>query len=97
MTIHVKDNLDAEVGVNWSEVAKRLREVRGTVPQIEFGETLGVAQNVVSRYERGRVRPPVEYLVAVSRKASVTLDWLILGQEPKSRGKREQAQRRQVE
>ena len=55
--------------------------VRGDATQIDFGKSLGVMQNVVSRYERGRVRPPLEYLTAVSRYGKVTLDWLILGEK----------------
>jgi transcriptional regulator with XRE-family HTH domain len=54
----------------------------GEYAQIEFGQALGVGQNIVSRYERGRVRPPLDYLVAVARHAKVTLDWLILGEKP---------------
>jgi len=64
-------------------MAQRLRQVRGAVSQVEFGKALGVPQNVVSRYERGRIRPPLEYLVSVTKHARVTLDWLILGEARK--------------
>ncbi len=71
--------------VNWNEVAGRLREIRGDTAQVEFGRELGIPQNIVSRYERYQVRPPLEYLVIVARYGKVTLDWLILGERPKSR------------
>ncbi len=74
--------------LNWQEIARRLREVRGTATQVDFGKALGVAQNVVSRYERGRVRPPLEYLVAVAKHGKVTLDWLILGGKAPSKPRR---------
>lgn len=67
--------------VNWEDISRRLRGVRGLATQIEFGKALGVGQNIVSRYERGRVKPPLDYLVAVARHAKVTLDWLILGEK----------------
>jgi transcriptional regulator with XRE-family HTH domain len=71
--------------VRWDDVAGRLREVRGRTSQVEFGQALGIPQNVISRYERCEVRPPMEYLVNVARYGKVTLDWLILGERPKSK------------
>ena len=69
--------------VNWDEVAGRLREIRGRTTQVDFGQALGVPQNIVSRYERRQVRPPMEYLVMVAKYGNVSLDWLILGDRPK--------------
>ena len=70
--------------VNWDEVAGRLREIRGRTTQVEFGRALGIPQNIVSRYERNQVRPPLEYLVVAAKHGRVTLDWLILGERSKS-------------
>lgn len=70
--------------VRWEEVAARLREVRGSMSQVAFGRTLRVAQNVVSRYETGLVRAPMEYVVLVAAHGGVTLDWLVLGTRPKT-------------
>jgi transcriptional regulator with XRE-family HTH domain len=75
--------------VNWQDISRRLREVRGSATQVEFGKALGVAQNIVSRYERGRVRPPLDYLVTVARHGKVTLDWLILGEKGSPKPKKE--------
>jgi transcriptional regulator with XRE-family HTH domain len=71
--------------VNWGEIVGRLRQIRGSTSQVEFGKALGVHQNVVSRYERGAFRPPIEYLVLMARRGDVTLDWIILGEQPRNR------------
>jgi transcriptional regulator with XRE-family HTH domain len=75
----------ADLRVSWEGIANRLREIRANTSQVELGRALGVPQNVVSRYERGRVKPPLDYLLAASRYAGVTLDWLITGERPKHR------------
>jgi transcriptional regulator with XRE-family HTH domain len=67
--------------VDWRELVERLRQIRGITSQVELGKALGVPQNVVSRYERGAVRPPIEYLVLMARFGDVTLDWIILGEK----------------
>lgn len=81
MTIHIvsSSRKDRSSEINWTAVGERLRELRGSVTQIEFGKFLGVPQNIVSRYEKARVRIPIEYLVAISKFANVSLDWLLLG------------------
>jgi transcriptional regulator with XRE-family HTH domain len=71
--------------VRWDEVARRLREIRGHTTQVEFGGALGIPQNIVSRYERYQVRPPLEYLVIAAKYGNVSLDWLILGEKRKSK------------
>ncbi len=71
--------------VNWEGLAGRLREIRGRTTQVEFGRALGIPQNIVSRYERYQVRPPLEYLVMAAKHGRVTLDWLILGERPRSK------------
>jgi transcriptional regulator with XRE-family HTH domain len=83
--ISEKTNPNSSSRVSWEGIAYRLKEIRGKTSQVELGGTLGVPQNVVSRYERGRVKPPLDYLLAASRYADVTLDWLITGEKPKHR------------
>ena len=70
-----------DVVVRWDEIARRLRHIRGGMSQIELGKALGVRQNDVSRYETGRVRPPLGYLVMVAQYGKVSLDWLITGKK----------------
>jgi|APPan5920702752_1055751.scaffolds.fasta_scaffold103582_1 transcriptional regulator with XRE-family HTH domain len=83
--ISEKTNRNPSSRVSWEGIAYRLKEIRGKTSQVELGGALGVPQNVVSRYERGRVKPPLDYLLAASRYANVTLDWLITGEKPKHR------------
>jgi transcriptional regulator with XRE-family HTH domain len=72
-----------ETSIDWAAIGVRLREVRGETSQVDFGRLLGVPQNFVSRYEHARARPSVEYLAAVASVRNVSLDWLILGREPR--------------
>jgi hypothetical protein len=69
--------------IDWSAVGRRLTEVRGATTQVEFGSQLGVPQNFVSRYENAKAKPSPKYLAAVAGLTGVTLDWLLLGREPK--------------
>jgi transcriptional regulator with XRE-family HTH domain len=75
---------DEMIEPDWQAVARRLREVRGSLTQIEFGTALGVPQNIVSRYERARVKASLKYLIAVSYHRKVTLDWLLFGKGRKT-------------
>jgi len=38
-----------------------------------------VPQAVISKYERGAIKPPLEFLAGVADLGDVSLDWLILG------------------
>ena len=78
-------NATGDSFVDWSAIAKRLRELRRTMSQVDYGKKVGVPQNVVSRYERARVRPPLDYLAAIAAHGGVTLDWLVEGRKPKKR------------
>jgi DNA-binding XRE family transcriptional regulator len=59
-------------------LADRLREARHMrgLTQIEVGEATGIAQNVVSAYERGARRPELDALTRLADCYGVTLDWL---------------------
>ncbi len=68
--------------LNWNKIASRIKNLRESraLNQTEFGEKLGgIPQAVISKYERGTVKPRLEFLVEVARFGKVTLDWLILG------------------
>jgi hypothetical protein len=70
-------------------IAARLEEVRlaRRIPHVQaFHAALGetgyrISYEAVRTYHAGRV-PPVEYLVAVSRRFAVTVDWLATGVGP---------------
>ena len=45
---------------NGSALARLVRGARGSTSQETFAAQLGVSQESLSRYERGRIRPPAE-------------------------------------
>lgn len=67
---------------DWNKIASRIKDIRESrgLNQTEFGERLGgVPQAVISKYERGTVKPRLEFLAEVAKFGKVSLDWLILG------------------
>ena len=67
---------------DWAKIAVRIREIRekSGLNQTEFGKRLGgLPQTLVSKYERGTIKPPLEYLNGVADLGKVSLDWLIRG------------------
>ncbi len=69
-------NNDAEI--EYTNIGKRLREVRGKLSQTAFGEPVGYKYSYVKDCEHGK-KPSLEYLFKVSNYYSVSLDWLIKG------------------
>ena len=58
-------------------LGKRLRECRGTKPARVIGAALGITQQTLTGYERGRAEPDCAMLVALSKHYGVTTDWLL--------------------
>ncbi len=56
----------------------RLAQVRGQRSQRQFARDLGVFQQNVNRYESGTT-PHADFLIQLSLKENVSLDWLLLG------------------
>ena len=54
---------------------KQLREEMDKT-QKEFSDLINVKQQSLSGYENGKVSPPLEVLVNISEKCSVSMDWL---------------------
>jgi transcriptional regulator with XRE-family HTH domain len=68
--------------VDWKEVGRRLRELRGfDVTQQEFARRIGVSQNHLSIMERGRVEIGAEILMRVSLEFEKSLEWLLTGED----------------
>ena len=59
-------------------LADRLAQVRGERSQRQFARDLGVFQQNVNRYENGTT-PHTDFLIQLSLKENVSLDWLLLG------------------
>jgi len=60
------------------KLPERLAEIRGDRSQRQFARDLGVFQQNVNRYENGTT-PHTDFLITLSTKENVSLDWLLLG------------------
>lgn len=60
------------------KLPERLAEVRGERSQRQFARELGVFQQNVNRYENGTT-PHTDFLITLSTKENISLDWLLLG------------------
>jgi transcriptional regulator with XRE-family HTH domain len=60
------------------KLPERIAEVRGDRSQRQFARDLGVFQQNVNRYENGTT-PHTDFLITLSLKEQVSLDWLLLG------------------
>jgi transcriptional regulator with XRE-family HTH domain len=65
---------------------ERLAKVRGPRSQRQFARDLGVFQQNVNRYESGTT-PHADFLITLSLKENVSLDWLLLGKGRMRRGR----------
>ena len=63
-------------------ISKRLAKVRGDRSQRAFARDLGVFQQNVNRYETGSATPHVAFLIVLSKKEKVSIDWLLTGKGP---------------
>ncbi len=57
---------------------ERLAQIRGDRSQRQFARDLGVFQQNENRYESGTT-PHTDFLITLSLKESVSIDWLLLG------------------
>lgn len=57
----------------------RIKIIRGETSQTQFSSSLGITQTKLSRYERNTTPPEIDFLVRLSRRYAVSLDWLLLG------------------
>lgn len=58
-------------------LGKRLRQCRGTKPAREIAAVLGVAEQTLTSWERGRAEPGCATLVALAKHYGVSVDWLL--------------------
>ncbi len=68
------------------KLPERLAEIRGDRSQRQFARELGVFQQNVNRYENGTT-PHTDFLITLSTKENVSLDWLLLGKGRMRRGR----------
>ncbi|MEZ4330697.1 MAG: helix-turn-helix domain-containing protein [Myxococcota bacterium] len=68
------------------KLPERLAAIRGDRSQRQFARELGVFQQNVNRYENGTT-PHTDFLITLSTKENVSLDWLLLGKGRMRRGR----------
>jgi len=70
--------------LNRHAIAARIKLLRGEVSQRDFGKLLGYRQTIISEIETGRVKPSVEFLLILSEKCNVSVDWILKGDRPQA-------------
>jgi XRE family transcriptional regulator, fatty acid utilization regulator len=79
-------NRKPKVAVDWKAVGRRIRELRGfDTSQAEFADRIGVSQSYLSAVERGKKEVGAEILLQISVEFDTSLEWLLTGNERKSR------------
>ena len=68
------------------KLPERLATIRGDRSQRQFARELGVFQQNVNRYENGTT-PHTDFLITLSTKENISLDWLLLGKGRMRRGR----------
>ncbi|MCP4138492.1 MAG: helix-turn-helix transcriptional regulator [bacterium] len=63
------------------EIGKRLAAIRKDldISQVEMSQESGVSRGYIASVESGRQTPSFDFLVKISGRFSVSLDWLISG------------------
>jgi transcriptional regulator with XRE-family HTH domain len=62
---------------------ERIKEIRDTLTQTQFGKIIGVNQGTVWKYESGRI-PDKETLEKIAAHGGVTVEWLLSGETSKT-------------
>jgi transcriptional regulator with XRE-family HTH domain len=65
---------------NLKEIGKRLKEIRGSLRQVDIANEFKVDRSYISSIEQGRAKPSLEYLIFISTKFNASLDWILTGQ-----------------
>ena len=68
-------------GINWVEVGKRVRSLRGLLTQSEYAKKIGVSQGYLSDIERGNKEVGPEVLLRIREDSSRSVDWILTGQK----------------
>jgi len=60
-------------------IGKRIREIRTEqgLSQQKFGELLSVSQDTVSLWEKGKSVPTAEFLIAMSQRFEISVDYIL--------------------
>ena len=55
-------------------VARKIREIRGDMSQVEFARLIGIEQSQISQYECGRSVPGMEVMIKIHQATGVDLN-----------------------
>ncbi len=69
------------------ELGNRLRLIRKHRTQEEFASRYGIPQGTLSKFERGKLEPGIDFLAAVSKGEGVSISWLLTGERDEKTGK----------
>jgi transcriptional regulator with XRE-family HTH domain len=80
MTVSSKISAHQKRSVDWKQVGRRIRELRGfDMTQDEFAGYIGVSQGYLSSMEHGKKEVSAEILLRISREFGRSVDWLLTG------------------
>lgn len=65
--------------MNMECIGKRIKEIRleNGLSQQKFGAVLSVSQDTVSLWEKGKSVPTTEFLIAIAKSFSVSVDYIL--------------------
>jgi len=60
---------------------KRIKKIRLTLNlcQKDFAQLLETSQSNISKYERGEMKPTLDFLINLNEKLNVNLNWVLIG------------------
>jgi transcriptional regulator with XRE-family HTH domain len=63
----------------YSEIGRRLKGLRGGVPQRVYAKRMGISCRAYQNYESGERVPPATILDKIAQKEFATVDWILTG------------------
>ncbi len=69
------------------ELGNRLKLIRKNRTQEEFASRYGIPQGTLSKFERGKLEPGIDFLTQVSKGEGVSIHWLLTGERDEKTGK----------
>ncbi len=69
------------------ELGNRLRLIRKDRTQEEFASRYGIPQGTLSKFERGKLEPGIDFLTEVSKGEGISISWLLTGERDEKTGK----------
>lgn len=68
-------------------IGQRIKKLRKSylMSQAAFASLIGISQGTLSEIEKGKFRPSVETVIAISREFGVKTDWILRDGEPGGR------------